>query len=793
AIAFAPDGKLWVVNEGAANPASLLRYDRAAVVAGGAVAAEVTITAPSPGCCLFDLAFFGDFAYVTQSNFGATDRVLKYPLASLAVSGTPVATPLANASFDVPAGLEFDPQGRLWVSNNAFSTPASTSVVRIDTTTGAVDRSFTNVPVSGRNALIRPEGLAFDAFGSLWVGNNGEQTIVAYSAAQLAGAGGAVVPAHLIDVSPGSPLIDGTFGGVAFDSIARLWANYQRSPFEVREYLVTSANGGASYTSTLGQVLTNATTFPGFGGLAFWPVPSTVHRSASGSLAATIAVQQDVAVSGRTSDRYTWIDADGEPRSAALTHNTTPGGGSLRQYTYRIGAVTRTVGVTDSGFSVGAGAGFGYVVSHLGGYNGNGDGMLDRCAGVVPVESPLGYAFTGNFQRLAAGRHHAIHRFTLDYPLYGCATNGGPITLYPMAVTIDWFFATGRDHPLWAATLDISSAPNDAVRADSRSPYGELLFDGSATSAAHSVIAGVAWGDGRRFTTTSSPVTYNSSWTWNAPNTVPFVKLWTTAVDATMGMVQTQTKAQHEAGGYFGAYDWDKTSASNPAGCSPARFGPLHEMPCDFNWPYQSLNYELNSGAPDNSTNGSRLAWGTNFGFIGQDQFVRHGSEFYGGPDPTTFADGHPRQNYSTYIVLDTHSSGAVEAQVAEIEAVQATTFTSVPAGAVRTQGQAGPNDLSIVTYAPAGWDHVYGVWSVTANANAADVNFAVAAGSLRNPILDVRNWIGTTLPASVTLNGALLVQDVDYFPSIIDEANQLLITLKRTLAGANNRVVVAQ
>ena len=47
--------------------------------------------------------------------------------------------------------MHFDPQGRLWVSNNAFNTPANTSLVRIDTTTGAADRSFTNVTVSGRN------------------------------------------------------------------------------------------------------------------------------------------------------------------------------------------------------------------------------------------------------------------------------------------------------------------------------------------------------------------------------------------------------------------------------------------------------------------------------------------------------------------------------------------------------------------------------------------------------------------------------------------------------------------
>lgn len=790
ALAFAPDGKLWVVDRNK----RLFRYDRNAVVATASPVAEATIGLNvDAGVDFIDMAFFGDFAYVSQAG---TNRILKYSLASLAATGNPVpAASLTNANFNVPAGLEFDPNGRLWVTS-VFNN----RLVRIDATTGVSDRVGTNVGTAGaRNALNNAEGVAFDTSGTLWVGNNGEPTITGYAAWQLADAGfGATAPVHQIDISPGTfGGIVGYVGGVAFDSRGRLWANYEKT-LEVLEYVLTPQpragfpSDVGSYGSAIGQRIANATTNPGFGGLAFWPVPPTVFRAPGGNPVAALSAQRDVVVSGRTSDRYSWIDASGNPRSAALAHNNngTPGG-SLRELTYRVGAATRTVGVTDSGFSVGAGGGFGYIVSHLEGYRN--DGTLDRCTGPVPVESPLGAFITGQFQRLATGNHHAIHRYTLVYPLYGCETQGGAITSYPMAVTIDWFFATGRDHPVWAVTLDSSSAPvSGAVRADSRSPYGELLFDGSATSAAHATIAGVAWGDGRGFTTTSSPVTYNSSWTWNTPNTVPFVKLWTTAPDATMGTVQTQTKAQHDAGGYFGAYDWDKTSADDPAGCTPQRFGPLHEMPCDFNWPYQSLNYELNSGAPDNSTNGSRLAWGTNFGFVGRDDFVVHGSQFFNGPNPDTFADGYPLQSYSTYIVLGTHSGDPVGAQVREIEAVQQTTF-SATVGTVAVQGPAGPGRVDNAPFQPAGWDHVYGVWSVTANANSANVNFAVAAGSLRNPILDVHGWVGTTLPASVTLNGAALVRDVDYFPSILDGADALLITLNRTLAGANNRVVVTQ
>ena len=56
------------------------------------------------------------------------------------------------------------------------------------------------MPANARNALNRPEGLAFDAQGTLWVGNNGEPTVSAYTAAQLV-ALGATVPAHQIDIN----------------------------------------------------------------------------------------------------------------------------------------------------------------------------------------------------------------------------------------------------------------------------------------------------------------------------------------------------------------------------------------------------------------------------------------------------------------------------------------------------------------------------------------------------------------------------------------------------------------
>jgi hypothetical protein len=485
------------------------------------------------------------------------------------------------------------------------------------------------------------------------------------------------------------------------------------------------------------------------------------------------------------SDRFTWRDAANQPRVAVLAHNDGQGGpggtrgGELRELRYETPAGTRVVRASGSGAS-----GFGYVVSH----------RSEGGAGINADDSPLGHGFPGQIQRVFEGRHHAIFRFTQLYPRFATVAAGS--TRFDVPVTMDWLFATGRDHPLWAVTWDLSGVPVNAVESDSRAPYGELLFDGAATEGAHSVIAGVGWGDRFKFATTTAPVTYNSQWTWNTPNTVPYAKLWTTAVDATMGTVQTQTIVQQDAGGYFGTSRWGTTSAGGVA-CAAGEEGPglpAHLMPCSFNWPYQLINFSIGAviGLDDNTpTNNTRLAWGTNFGFLGQAQYPIHGTALFGGPlagNPR--ASGHPKKSYSTFVVLGRHSADPVGVQVAQIEAVQTTVLTAA-IGSVATAGPAGINRDDPVTYVPAGWNHVYAAWAVGAAANRVDANFNVGAGTLANPLVIVSGWASVALPGAVRLNGVALAQDVDYFPSLRAGAQELWITVNRTLAGGVNRLQI--
>lgn len=56
---------------------------------------------------------------------------------------------------------------------------------------------------------------------------------------------------------------------MASDNHNHLWLNYQRE-YQVRQWVTANLFNG--------QTLNNATTDPGFGGIAFWPVPAALHR-----------------------------------------------------------------------------------------------------------------------------------------------------------------------------------------------------------------------------------------------------------------------------------------------------------------------------------------------------------------------------------------------------------------------------------------------------------------------------------------------------------------------------------
>lgn len=444
-----------------------------------------------------------------------------------------------------------------------------------------------------------------------------------------------------------------------------------------------------------------------------------------------LSVDAGVSVGGYRSDVYRWSDGDCRPRTTALVRNDAadPGGsrgGFARQMTYEASGTTR-VAVGPPG---GEWRGFGYVVNH---YGSTADTSHDR---------------TGTYRTVLAGRHHAIHEFKVRMQ------PGGPVD-----ATIHWRFATGQSHPVYAVTFDATAAGANTVNADTRTPYGNLTFDGVANDS--TPVTGLAWGDAYRFTTTGTgAVTLQSAWDYSAANTVPFASMWT-GNDAEMGLVQTLTQAQFPAGGDYGGNALKncqgKTSAA-PGTC-PKAGGTV--MIQDWLWPYQLNQYELpfvNSS--------KRLAWGSSYGAVGQSMFSQFGQS----------RSGFPRFSYSVWVVLGRHTPSAVDAQRAFLEAVQTTILTATR-GQVAAQVPAGVGRSDQRPTTPAGWDPVYGTFVAQA-ASGLTLRLDPGGKTLVRPVLRVLEAQGKT---TVAIDGVAQVPDRDVFLTV-DGATTWL-TLNREIA----------
>lgn len=453
----------------------------------------------------------------------------------------------------------------------------------------------------------------------------------------------------------------------------------------------------------------------------------------------------NTSVGGFISEEYRWSDRACQLRTAALVHHDTQDpsgnwGGYLRRYSYVVDGTTRTaLG------SFNEHPGFGYTTNHFGTDGGN---------------AFLSHTKAGTYRTVFQGSHHAIHEFKTSLPL-----GGGNVD-----ATIQWFFATGRDHPVWSVTFDSTPAGPNVVSADTRAPYGDIQWDGGADAP----VAGVGWGDHYRFSTVSTPFNFDSRWDYSVPNTVPYNVEWSTTPDAEMGLVQTQTYTQHDAGGYWAYGLWGKNSESPNLPADVLQ--PGGKMPADFNWPYQLNQYEIPFQNPVTS---KRLAWGANFGAVGQTQYPALGDDH--------MLSGYPYQSYSVFVVLGKHSAAAVNAQVTEIEIVQRTTLTA-RTGTVLRSGPAGIARPDTITYQPVGYNQIDSTWELTAGPqNTLDADLTVGAGTLQNPVFVLHNYTAATVPATMLVNGVPAVRDVDFFPSL-DTANQTLwLTLNRTVGGTTN------
>jgi hypothetical protein len=154
-------------------------------------------------------------------------NVLEYIPSQLTVTGSSAAVPhLTNSSaaFGAPQGVTFDAKGNLWVMDpeavvNGTKTPAllefSAAQLAALGTTPAPEPAATITSA----ALNFPQQSVFDAQGNQWVTDHNNNTVLVFTAAQLAMTGvNNLVPAVTISSADfNGPL------GIAFDRNGDLW------------------------------------------------------------------------------------------------------------------------------------------------------------------------------------------------------------------------------------------------------------------------------------------------------------------------------------------------------------------------------------------------------------------------------------------------------------------------------------------------------------------------------------------------------------------------------------------
>jgi hypothetical protein len=480
-----------------------------------------------------------------------------------------------------------------------------------------------------------------------------------------------------------------------------------------------------------------------------------------------------------------WTDSAGLPRTAVLIdqNSVAPGPytGFLRRYTYQVGGVTRVCTGTEN-YAKGGNLEF------------SGDGFIqNHTADGGDYSSGNGAGVPGTTAITLVGTSHALITFSM--PTYQIGGKTVP-------TAVQWFFADGRSNPVFAVSQD-ARATSGNLGADTRSPYGDMAYDGDGIDA---LVGGFSYGDTYKFVTLAANperVTNNSPWSATQANTIPYAMQWAepATVDAEMGHVATLPISVSDQG-----MDTETSVYNNPPDLFDPRgkSRPAGPLPAANTYAYQIINYSLTGTSP---TDSKRLAWGGNFGRVGGfddygdsslnvTQYSRHSDDPLNSPLAGTRADGL-LMAYSTFIVLGPHSgsylAGAAGQAVTQMENAAVATL-SASTGTVATSGPAGVGAAASATisYVPSGYNPTYAAWELAAAQNAVAATLTPAMGkALDHPVFAVDGYTASALPASIAINGRG-ASGVDYFASLDTAGKRLWITVNQATASPINLSVAA-
>jgi sugar lactone lactonase YvrE len=256
-IAFDTDGTMWIASQ---DDSVLVAFAPATLASTGFRMATTRIT--STGGSLSgptSLAFDAQHRlWVANAENGT---IVRFDRAQLAAGGAVVPS-VTISGLGHPNSLAFDAAGALWASNTLTNKLFSFSPAQLNTSGFLAP----HVVISTLGTtLMGPTGIAFDADGNLWVGNTGNQTLTAFSPAQLA-TSGSPVPHIVISSNGGSLNIP---VGLAFDAEGSLWVMGGADALEKFARTSLAATGAPSPS-----VRVRLTGYILFWNVAFWPKPA---------------------------------------------------------------------------------------------------------------------------------------------------------------------------------------------------------------------------------------------------------------------------------------------------------------------------------------------------------------------------------------------------------------------------------------------------------------------------------------------------------------------------------------
>lgn len=340
----------------------------------------------------------------------------------------------------------------------------------------------------------------------------------------------------------------------------------------------------------------------------------------------TWVTHTEAVVLGLHVEQYAWYDSQCLKRTVSLKLEGAgnPGhGGYAVQMTYQVPTVSGFAEIFVNKDATSDG-GFGYFVSHER-YRNFVDNSSDTIASKIfhVDDSPLGLDFATTGVALSPGAYakSQAYRISTTYYHYGTITpdpvtaDGSdttnlPLTAssyakYALPVTMTWVFQAQTDAPRYDVDVDLTQvAEADRVGFDLRAPYGVMVFDNGHDG----LVEKVQWGDRRLFANTSQPITRNSGWTWNQINPGGRFNAMI-AAQYEMGLYEPVKFAQSKlADSYADERGSTSTAYNHGKGCSQ---GETQIIPCDFEWPYQGVQYSLPYNSNTTPTNFKKIAWGS--------------------------------------------------------------------------------------------------------------------------------------------------------------------------------------